>query len=344
MKKLIYKISLSVLALLALDTNAQSVSYSYVRNNPFDIKNLTFAIDPLFVDINGHNGYAFGWGARAEHMMGKTLLANFDMRTGFGTKDYRKSNENTRNYFYMEGGLGLIFVNKARNKNTKVILSSSTSGNYRYTTSITVPSKNRLIVALRGGFLQYTNTLNYANLADTLLTFNGVTYKDAKDDANKKHYVFTDTVNRVNGANVSVPQLGGIAFTSIYGGLQFRKIRDLVIDVDGYGTRGSSVYSDFYIDVMFAPVLAFKDFKNTNGIKYDVKYTDLSRFGWRLGWFWRKPKDQGFSAKFEFGSRPGFKAPPKTNIPVNKSNLYASITFGLYIPLKIKPVYNGNEE
>lgn len=341
MKKFIYSLGLSALMFVAVKTSAQSVTYNYIKNNPYDIKNLSFAIDPLFVDFNGHNGYAFGWGARLEHMMGKTLLLNYDMKTGFGTKDYRKSNDNTRNYFNMEGGLGLIFVNKERNVNCKIVLSSSTSGNYRYTKYITVPAKSRLLVALRGGFVQYTNTLNYKNLSDSLLTFNGKSYKEAKAAGS---YVFTDTINKVNGQNAIVDQIGGIAFTSIYGGIQFRTIRDLVLDVDGYGYRSNSRYSDFFIDVMFAPVLSIKDFKNTDGTKYDVKYTDLSRLGWRLGWFWRKPKDQGFSAKFEFGSRPGFKSPVKTNIPVNKTNLYASLTFGLYIPLKVKPFYNGEND
>jgi hypothetical protein len=314
---------------------AQSISYDYVRNDPFDIKNLTFAIDPFFVDVNGHNSYSFGWGIRAEHMMGKRLLANFDARFGFGTNLYRKSNDNTRNYFNMEGGLGLIFVNRVKTKNVPIILSSSTSGNIKTTLSIKggVPAKCRLIVALRGGFSQYTNTLDYKNLTDTLLTVNGVPYKTAKDS-----YIFKDS----SGAAVAnIPQVGGISILSVYGGLQFRSIRNLIIDVAGYGQRGNIVYSDFYVDVLFAPLVGIKDFKNTDGTRYDVKYDEISRLGWRLGWFWRKPKDQGFSWKFEFGSRPGFKAPKNVSVPVNKKNLYAMVTFGLYIPLKIKPVYDG---
>ena len=335
MKKHIYSFILAFLLINTGLTKAQSISYDYVRNDPFDIKNFSFAIDPFFIDVNGHNSYAFGWGLRAEHMMGKRLLANFDMRTGFGTNLYRKSNDNTRNYFNMEGGLGLIFFNKTRVRNVPIILSQSTSGNTRTTVSIKggVPAKSRLIVALRGGFQQYTNTLDYKNFVDTLLTVNGMPYKTAKDS-----YVFKD----ISGTTVQdIAQVGGIAITSLYAGLQFRTIRDLVIDVSGYGTRSNIRYSDFYIDVLFAPVIAVRDFKNTDGTKYEVKYDQMSRLGWRIGWFWRKPKDQGFSAKFEFGSRPGFKAPKDVNIPVNKKNLYATITFGLYIPLKIKPVYEG---
>lgn len=340
MKKILYTLSLALLTALVADLKAQSVSYTYVKNNPFDTKNFSAAIDPLFIDMNGHNGYAFGWGVRGEYMMGKTLLFNVDSRFGFGTQDYRKSNVNTRNYFNMEGGLGLIFYQKTRTRNVPIILSQTTSGNTRTTVSIRggVPAKCRLIVALRGGVQQYNNTLNYKNLADSLLTFNGETYKQAKVDT--KSTVFNDTVHKLT--NVTDP-LGAFSSTSIYAGFQFRTIRDLVIDVDGYGYRGNIRYSDFFIDIMFAPVVKIRDFKNADGTTYNVKYDGMSHLGWRLGWFWRKPKDQGFSAKFEFGSRPGFKAPTNTNIPVNIKNLYAMLTFGLYIPLKIHPFYGGEE-
>lgn len=333
MKK-IYTYIVALILVSTTLTKAQSISYNYLRNDPFDIKNFSFAIDPLFVDINGHNSYAFGWGLRAEHMMGKRLLLNADMRTGFGTNQFRRSNKNTRNYFNMEGGAGLIFVNRVKTRNVPIILSQSTSGNTRTTVSIRggVPAKCRLIVALRGGVISYVNTLDYKNLNDSLLTINGVPYKNAKDS-----YVFKDS----SGAKVQdIPQIGGISMMTVYAGLQFRTIRDLVIDVSGYGTRGNVRYSDFFIDVLFAPVINLRDLRS-NGFKYDVQYEKMSHFGWRLGWFWRKPKDQGFSAKLEIGSRPGFKAPSNVNVPINKKNLYCALTFGLYIPLKIKPMYEG---
>jgi len=331
------KIYTYILALVALNTaltKAQSITYNYVRNDPYNIKNLSFSVDPFFIDVNGHNGYSFGWGARAEAMMGKRLLLNYDIRTGFGTNLYRKSNKNTRNYFAQEAGLGLIFVNKMKIKNLRIVLSESTSGNVKTTTTIGggVPAKCRLIVALRAGFMTYNNTLDYKNVSDSLLTFNGQTYKDLKNiRAND-----SITSDPFKG---SVPQIGGISMVSIYGGLQFRKIWDLVVDVSGYGQRSNVRYSDFFIDVMFAPLVHLRDFRNPNGLRYDVKYGEVSHIGYRLGWVFRKPKDQGFSWKFEFGSRPGFKAPAGKYI--NGRNLYGVITFGLYIPLKIKPIYTG---
>lgn len=336
MKTRLHNFILFTLSVFASTLGAQSISYTYEHDDPFDIKNFSAAIDPFFIDLNGHNGYAFGWGARAEFMAGKRLLLNFDMRTGFGTNHYKKSNDNTRNYFNIEGGGGLVLVNRMKRKNVPIILSQSTSGNVRTTLYIKggVPANCRFLFALRGGFVQYTNTLNYEKMNDSLLTMNGMTYRDAKVSN-----VFKDTVADI-GADI--PQVGGIYIPSIYAGLQFRQIRNLLIDVSGWGYRGSQVYSDFYVDVMFAPVIAIKDFKNPDGTSYKVKYGETTNLGWRLGWFFRKPKDQGFSFKLEVGSRPGFKAPKNTNLPVNKSNMYCMMTFGLYIPFKIKPFYNGD--
>lgn len=334
MKKLIYKLTLGISILSASYTNAQSVSWSVIEDNPFDIKNFSLAIDPLFTEVSGMNGYAFGWGLRAEHMMGKRLLAGFDMRTGFGTNGYRISNDNTRNFFYMEGNLGLIFINKSKRRNVPIILSQSSSGNTRTTVSIRggVPANIRRIIALRAGAYQLTNSLSYKFLADSLTTFKG----------NGSDFKLKDSISSANFAG----QYGGFASTAVFAGFHFRKIIQLAIDVDGWGYRSNKRYSDFYIDGIFAPIVLIKDFKTPDGNSYNVKYDNISYIGWRMGWIWRKPKEQGFSTKFEIGNRPGPKAPvkdPKATIPINWTNYYATLTFGLYIPLKIKPVYKGKE-
>lgn len=315
---------------------SQSVTWDVLRDDPFDIKNFSFAIDPIFVDMNGHNGYSFGWGLRAEHMMGKRLLANFDFRDGFGTKNYKKSNDNTRNYTNIEGGLGLILSNKSKRKNVPIILSQTTSGNTKTTVYIKggVPANVRSIVAWRGGLSQYGNTLDYTKLTDSLLTIDGTPYSKAKSSK-----IFQDTVS--GKTPVAIDSYGAIALTTVYTGFQFRTIRNLLIDVAGWGVRGNIIYSDFYIDFLYAPVIAIKKFSNPGGTEYKVDYTDKSHFGWRFGYFVRKPKEQGMSMKFEVGSRPGFKAPTNSNLPVSPRNMYFMFTMGLYVPFKIQPMYTG---
>src|ERR1700741_1924944 len=173
MKKILYILSVSLLAASGL--KAQSVTYRVTKDDPYDIRNFSLAIDPLFMDISGQNGFSGGWGLRADYLMGKRLQVNFDMRNAFGTMghDVKDPFNNTRNYFYMEGGLGLVLSNNEKTRNVPIILSQSTSGNVRTTVSISggVPARIRKMVMLRGGICQMTNTFNLANLSDTLTYF-----------------------------------------------------------------------------------------------------------------------------------------------------------------------------
>jgi hypothetical protein len=361
MKNIIQKLSLALSLFAALNINAQSVTYKYVRNDPFDIKNFSGGIDALWCDLNSHST-AFGWGVRAEYMMGKSLLFNFDARFGFATLDYRKSNDNTTNYFAMEGGVGFIFANSTRTRNVPIVLSTQRVGNTQITTSIRggVPAKVRLLVALRAGILQYNNSLDYSSFADSME--NRVVFKDgngevrlkAANSASNSVFNYVTDIGAPSGSvtTQTIDKVGTINMTCIYAGLNFRSIRNLLIDVDGYGMRGNIRYMDFYIDAIIAPVLVLSDFSvedNLGGAKvnkrtYSVEYTETTSLGWRMGFFMRKPKDQGFSWKIEWGSRPGFKSLENSSVPLNWKNVYFMATAGLYIPLKIKPMYTGENE
>src|ERR1700740_2973335 len=125
MKKLIYSTIILLAVSFSAALKAQSVSYRVTKDDPWDVKNFTVAIDPLFFDVNGDNGYAFGWGARANWFMGKALDFNFDMRTGFGTRGYDIDNNNTRNYFAMEGSVAVTLSHRVRRHNVPIVLSSS---------------------------------------------------------------------------------------------------------------------------------------------------------------------------------------------------------------------------
>lgn len=341
MKKSIYIIAFSAVALLAVKTQAQSVTYRINKDDPYDIKNFSLAIDPLWIDANGQNGYSFGWGLRMDHMMGKILLVNADFRSAFGTNGYRISDKNTKNYFYFEGALGLIISHKTKTRNVPIILSSSSysSGGYTYTRTLSikggVPAKIRSIVALRGGLYQMTNALSYNDklLNDSILTF---TNKNTGVERSlKDNKVVPDSMK------FTIGEWGGISSTAIFAGFNFRNIRQLVVDVDGWGYRSNIMFQDFFIDGIFSPVTVIKNHTDSkSGDKLDVKYKSRNVFGWRMGWMFRKPKDQGFSWKFEFGRRPGLAAVENKSF-VNFKNWYCMFTYGLYVPLKVKPIYRG---
>jgi hypothetical protein len=342
MKTKIYLLALLFASVAGM--KAQSVTYRITKDDPYDIKNFSLAIDPLFMDISGQNGFSGGWGLRADYLMGKRLQANFDMRNAFGTvgHDVKDPYNNTRNYFYMEGALGLVLSHREVSKNVPIILSQSTSGNYRYTVSISggVPATMRKMIMLRGGVYQMTNTINLKGLADSL------TYFDPKSGGEKRTLAAMDSLGFLNGTKKDA-KYGGFASTAIFGGFNFKTICQLYLDVDGYGERGNIRYNDFFIDGIFAPVVTLKNYTtiDTTGtdtkIEYDIKSKDKRMFGWRMGWVYRKPKDQGFSMKFEFGQRPGYKMYDSNGKESYLKGMYAMFTFGLYIPLKVQPFYGG---
>lgn len=323
MKKFIYITLMLLPALATLD--AQTVSYKITKDDPYDIKNLTIAIDPLFVDLNGMNTISAGWGARAEITAGRKFTASFDFRNGFGTTGFDPDDKNTRNYSAFEGKVGLVLSDKSRSTNFRIILSQSSysSGGYTYTNTkyFMCPGTSRSAIVFNAGLYQLNNNYNYKNHQFDSTKNKGVLFERDGREVRKGDSLW-------NAWSLD-SKYGGFSSMAITAGFTFRTIHNLFVDVDGWGPRANSIFSDFYIDAMFAPAISLKDYTFENGEKWKVKAENKRAFGWRMGWFVRRPKNQGFSQKFEFGQRPGVRTEKYLN------SCYMMYTFGLYIPLKI---------
>ena len=161
------------------------------------------------------------------------------------------------------------------------------------------------------------NALNLDKLHDSLLTFEG-----------DKTFTLKDSTDIIN-------QFGGVSSTALFLGFNFKRINNLQINVDGYGRRANKMYMDFFVHLIFAPVMSARNY-TLNDVSYNVKYEDNKRIGWRMGWSFRKPKAQGFSAKFEFGQRPLLATVSKGKF--NMKNMYMMFTYGIYIPVKLEPI------
>jgi hypothetical protein len=333
MKKLIY---LSLLILPAMvELNAQTVTYKVTKDDPYDIKNLTISVDPLFLDVNGMNGVSAGWGARAEYTGGRKFTASFDFRNGFGTMGFDPDSNNTRNYMAFEGKVGLTLSDKSRATNFRIILekSSYSSGGYTYTTTryFMCPGTTRSTITFNAGMYNLNNNFKYKNGSTNE---DSSTVKDILFEKDGKEVRRGDSLWKAWDLS---SKYGGFSSISVTAGFTFRKIHNLFVDVDGWGPRSNSILSDFYIDAMFAPVISLKDYTfGTSGDKWKVKAEGKRAIGWRMGWFIRRPKNQGFSQKFELGQRPGIKTEKYL------TGCYMMYTFGLYIPLKVGN--NGAEE
>ncbi|MFN5182157.1 MAG: hypothetical protein ACK5D5_03930 [Bacteroidota bacterium] len=305
---------------------SQNVTFRVTKDNPKDVKNFTAGIDPLFTDVNGMNGVSAGWGLRAEYL-NKKLSCSFDFRNGFGTLGYDPDDKNTQNYLAIEAKTGLVLSDRTSSRNFRIILSSSsyTSGGYRYTNTryFMCPGTARNIIVFNAGLYQLNNNFKYKNntKADTS------SIKDILFEKDGKEVKRGDSLWNVWKMN---DNYGGFSSLAVTGGFTFRTIHNLFVDVDGWGTRSNCILSDFYIDGIFAPIITLHDYTfKSNNETWNVKAEAKRSFGWRMGWFIRKPSAQGFSQKIEFGQRPGIKTENYL------AGCYFLYTFGLYIPLNL---------
>jgi hypothetical protein len=98
--------------------------------------------------------------------------------------------------------------------------------------------------------------------------------------------------------------------TGIYGGLNFRSIRDLLIQTDSYGEKSTRVLSDFYLDFLFTPLVRYSLRPNTKQAMFkdlDISIPENKKklLGWRVGYSYASGKTVGFTAKIEAGQQPG---------------------------------------
>jgi hypothetical protein len=231
-----------------------------------------------------------------------------------------------------EGKLGITLSDKSRSTNFRIILSKSsyTSGGVTYTSTkyFMCPGTARKAVSFNVGFMNLNNSFN---IGDSAMYADGFTFKaKGKDHTYKTGAPLTNALDSSLSNALDSTHWSGISQVGFSAGFNFRTIHNLFVDVDGWGGRSSVYFMDTYIDFLFSPAISVKNYTNLRtNLEYDVKPEKRRLMGWRIGWFVRQPKNQGFSQKFEIGQRPGVKGTKYIQ------NCYMLYTFGLYIPLKI---------
>jgi hypothetical protein len=127
-----------------------------------------------------------------------------------------------------------------------------------------------------------------------------------KAKLNGKVDFLVDPVN-FETVNYSVNTFG------IYGGISYRSIVDLLLDVDGYGKKGSALNNDFYADILISPLVFYT--VKPNAKQAYLKDADLNisenspnYLGWRIGWKVSMGRKFAFTAKSEVGQQTGNKA------------------------------------
>lgn len=301
---------------------AQEVSYRILTDDPDEIKPLSISLEPFYFDLYPKN-MNMGYSVRADLLFLKRLELRADFRGAYldfliedaGSGTYTAKND-PKKAMYMEAGASLFFTNKKKKVTTKLVLSSRTVGDYTYTRYIMVPATKRKMWGVRAGL---SNNRLVTELTDGQ---QGYMEKIRESDGTR------DTL--VNGA---FPMYN---VTSLYAGLHWKSVINLVADTD-YGKKRSARVNDFYLDLLFAPVVHMGAVKDATGNIYKLE-TDskhIKRFGWRLGWVIRDPNRVWMTYKFEMGARPGITSTEGYGLKFDNS--FLMFTFGINIPaLKAK--------
>lgn len=300
MKTLITK-TLIVFAVLFANFNlsAQTISSKVVEDNP-DTKNLYIAFNILDISAYSAN-MSLGFNAYASATLANRFQLDFDIRKAwnddgigiFSPQDLTKN-------FHIRAGGQLYLSSKIKRANTRVVLSSYSSGKYTHTTFINTPANKRKIFAVRGGLQYFYNNCRTDNGAGNSRAAND---NDMKAKLNGKVQLLSDPVN-FETVNYTVNTMG------IYAGLGYKTIVNLILDVEGWGRKGNSSSNDFYADVLFAPLVSYAVKPNQKqaylaDADLNISENKKAYLGWRVGWQAYMGKKIMFSVKTEVGQQPG---------------------------------------
>lgn len=299
-------------------TKAQTVSYKILENDP-DKRNLFIHVNPFNVQAYFAN-ITIGYNVQATWLAAKNFQFQVDFRkayldgdaTGvFSPKGLKKASQ-------IEVGGVFNLSNKLKNCSHRVVLSSSSSGRYNYTQSISVMAEARKIFGIRGGFVSFFNNHHLSSFSGK----NDVIMKGKSADGQIRYVYDSLSYEAMNFT---------IRSTGIYAGIDFKTIKHLLVNTDSYGEKGCKTVNNFYLDVLFTPLVVYKLKPNTGQTTFnnvDINISDNKRrlLGWRFGWQYITNKSLGFNAKMEIGQQPG----------LYKQSFFMALGFGFTIGLKTK--------
>jgi hypothetical protein len=340
--KNVYKIFLLlILGCTAGISQAQTVHYTIVEDNPY-FSNFQVNLLPFYVDAASNNNLSLGFAVEAKAVVKKLVTLNLywehpyaagmDWGYHFATVGIFSTPTKTPIVHFQHFELGGTYHLRERTKvkTRNVTLKSTSDGRYNYTTSIGVPTTVLVITGIRAGLYSYKTAITARQ------------YGTVQGDLGDKGVISSDGTHFGGAANLNAsgvkedPYFNTESSTNmrvlgIYAGISTTHTHRVILDADGYGRKGMEKWTNFFADVIIAPV-RIDDFQGTNGKNYalsggQAKGFETRPFGLRAGYEYSfVRKHVGFYAKTEMGMKPG----------LSKSHFYCMLTWGLTIHGKIK--------
>lgn len=291
-----------VLLLFTKSLIAQLVSTTLIENKP-DAKKIFISLSPFNAQYYAPN-INIGIDASALALVGSRLQVEANIR-----KAYLDSK--TSGVFAPESGLtkaSQFFAGAAYNvfsvlgtKKNKIVLSAG-AGSRRNTTSvryIRVDADTRSIFSIRGGIQRFHNNVVIDNDISKPFTEN-----DIKVENSSGNLVYMRDTFNFETINYVVNSFG------FYAGINWKTIRHLVVDVDGYGKKSNRHIDDLYLDLIICPTVDYSIRPNERqqafgNLDFNISENRRKTLGWRFGWNFLINHTTGFTWKTEFGQQPG---------------------------------------
>ncbi len=263
----------------------ESVDYEIVRNNPKDLNNLIFVINPINFDyLSTYFNFSYSIGAEYNHKDKFTLgfdfkraytekwnLFEYDNKNDFGSDIiFGSAAEKVKNMTQFELNGQVLIAGKVRNKHDRVVVDDGLS----ITTYIKVKSKQFTAFPFRAsyGYRQY-NSSTQGIRNDNYFYYQGYNI-----------YSSPIKVEPISGSTMYF--LHYLSF-----GTGFYQKQDMKINIGGHGTRDYSILTIYYIDFIL-PIS--QELQNMNVEeqmgntikKYEVNVndnTDMTSYGIRAG-------------------------------------------------------------
>lgn len=281
MRKHLPSIFLCIGFLITLNVHSQDLEYEEVSNDPSKaVTPFYLGFEPIFLDLNGTNGFAVGLGAYMHFHFKQNLMFQARVQTPYykGVADgawLAASGNNLsipeNGYFndyepaklmYVDANLSLKLLRIEReNRPVKIWLNTGGTDMNNYIDGAFATKRYQLMG--RAGAL----------MRNTVVSMDGIP-----------------------GGNVSWPEYTGKPYTNmnsvcIYAGASINKMWELVANITelDIGKKTARKHKSYYVDLMYAPVLDFSAMeKNGNtqlveGENLDDGFLTKNRLGVRLG-------------------------------------------------------------
>ena len=340
--RLLYKIFfLALVVITPLIGTAQTVHYTVIEDDPY-FSNFHVNILPFYVDAASHNNLSLGYAVEAKATIKKLVTINIywehpyasgmDWGYHFATIGIFVTPTITPivHFQHLELGGTYHLREQTKTKTKNVTLKSTSDGRYNYTTSMGVPATVLVITGIRGGVYSYKTAITARQYGTVTgdMGDNGVVSSDGTrfgGAANLNASGVKEDPNFNTESSTNLRVLG------LYAGISTTHTHRVILDADGYGRKGVEKWSNFFADVIIAPV-RIDDFKGRNGKSYSLSGGSAKGFetrpiGIRAGYEYSfVRKHLGMYAKTEIGMKPGLSA----------SHIYCTLTWGLAIHGKSK--------